>query len=28
VLFEEYEPYLGLDTAEQILERLRTNSSR
>jgi carboxypeptidase Taq len=23
VLFEEYEPYLGLDTAEQILERLR-----
>ena len=23
VLFEEYEPYLGLDTAERILERLR-----
>jgi len=23
VLFEEYEPYLGLDTAEQILEHLR-----
>ncbi|WP_435077101.1 carboxypeptidase M32 [Halococcus sp. AFM35] len=23
VLFEDYEPYLGLDTAEQILERLR-----
>ena len=23
VLFEEYEPYLGIDTTEQILERLR-----
>ncbi|RXK46347.1 carboxypeptidase M32 [Halorientalis pallida] len=23
VLFEEYEPYLGIDTAERILERLR-----
>ncbi|MFB6075453.1 MAG: carboxypeptidase M32 [Haloarculaceae archaeon] len=23
VLFEEYEPYLGLDTAERVLERLR-----
>jgi carboxypeptidase Taq len=23
VLFEDYEPYLGLDTAEEILERLR-----
>jgi carboxypeptidase Taq len=23
VLFEEYEPYLGIDTAEQVLQRLR-----